>query len=151
MAYDDRKSIKIAVNGDPIPWSVPKRGRWGGSLPNDRLVAWQHEIAVAAMEVFGPRVPWAKAVIFRAHFELMRAMPKSASFGDAAVPEVYWDEVHSMYRMKGKGADLTNLIKAAEDALQSIVYVDDAQVATHSHCTSVWSKTPGVVIVVTRT
>jgi Holliday junction resolvase RusA-like endonuclease len=149
--YDDRLNVCFIVAGEPVPWSAPVRGRWGGSQPNKRLVVWQAEIAKVAREAFGPKLPWTGPVALQALFSISRNMPKGVKAADAyACPELCWDEAQSKHRLKSKCADLTNLIKAAEDALQSIVYVDDAQVVVHWSCGSFWNKKPGVYLSITR-
>jgi Holliday junction resolvase RusA-like endonuclease len=148
--FDKREWIAIEFDGDPVPWSAPVRGKWGGSLPNKRLVAWQARVREEAVKAFGPYQPWTGPLSLQVLFKVSRNRPKGTEEESWAFPEVYWDEVQSMYRMRGKQADLTNLIKAVEDGLESIVYVNDAQIVSHHACGSFWSKLPGVKIVVTR-
>lgn len=145
--YDPCSGIRFEVPGDPVPWSAPTRGRWGGSLPNKRLVDWQQTVKDAAKKKFGPMSPWEGPVVLSAEFRLSRNMPASAKDGDPACPLVLWDDAQGMNRFKGKSADLTNLIKAIEDAMENVVYVNDAQVACHHECKSVWSKqNPGLFV-----
>lgn len=149
--YDDRKDIRISLRGfDPVPWSAPHVSRCGGSQPNERLVAWQAEIARVARIAFGPLVPWHQPLVMTATFFIKRGIPNKKSIGRPAIPVFTWDEMYCIHRMKGKGPDLTNLIKAAEDALEDIVFVNDAQVYSHDGCTSHWSLDPGVDITIYR-
>jgi Holliday junction resolvase RusA-like endonuclease len=150
MGYDDRKRIDFSVIGhEPVPWSAPHVSRYGGSTPNKRLVAWKTLIAAIAHQEFGPYAPWEGPIGFSATFLLKRGMPKHAS-GLYACPSVTFNETYSTNKLKHKGSDLTNLIKAAEDALQGIVFVNDAQVCEHPGCKSLWNSVPGVQITISR-
>jgi hypothetical protein len=149
--YDNRNIVTICVRGqEPIPWSVPTVTRWGGSVPNPRLVEWQDAIRKEARERFGPLQPWRDPIRLCAKFYLLRGCPSKNDYGKVACPTFKYEEVYEKWRLKGKGADLTNLIKAAEDALQDIVYIDDAQVCSHDGCDRLWSSAPGIEITLTR-
>ena len=149
-ALDARSKIIIDVRGsDPVPWSAPHVSRFGGAKPNVRLVAWQDKIRDAAREAFGPYGPWTGPIGLTAHFFISRAAPKD-KYGSMAIPSFEWDEVYSRHAMTSKPPDLTNLIKAAEDALEEIVYVNDAQVCFHDDCKSLWMSTPGVMLTISR-
>lgn len=71
---------------------------------NPRLTAWQGLIKRAAFLAMDGRKPYAGPVRFTAHFAFART---------------------------NHPPDLTNLIKAAEDAIQGIVIVNDRQVKEH--------------------
>ncbi len=148
--YDKRLSVVLVIRGfEPIPWSAPHTSRFGGSKPNPRLVAWQDKIRENARAEFGPFEPWTGPISISATFHVKRAMPKGSE-GKLAVPDIKFDELYSTDRLKHKSSDLTNLIKAAEDALERIVYVNDAQVCIHGHCEAFWSSNPGMSIAIKR-
>lgn len=149
--YDDRQSVVISVTGsEPVPWSVPQRGRWGGSLPNPRLTGWQKLVADSARSIFGPYEPWTCPISIETLFFLSWARPKKTQIGDPAAPIIRFDETYSTHRLKGKAPDVTNLVKGTEDALQGIVFVDDVQVVEHVRHRKMWSDVPGVIITVSR-
>ncbi len=149
--YDSRTSVTISVRGlDPVSWSAPHVSRWGGSIPNVALTEWKGEVSRAALEAFGPYLAWTGPIELRATFWIRHGMPKKRSAGEyveegrLAYPTFTWDDVYCVHRLKYKPPDLTNLIKAAEDACEGIVFVDDAQVCSHGWCSTRWSMNPGL-------
>lgn len=114
------------------------------------MVEWQERVADAARKAFGPFSPWTEPLRLTCHFFLKRAMPNRKSENMLACPTFTWDEVCLRHAMKGKASDLTNLIKAAEDALEDIVFVNDGQVCEHTDCFKTWSANPGVILTLFR-
>jgi Holliday junction resolvase RusA-like endonuclease len=94
----------IGIDGRPVPWKAPTTTRTGHSFKDKRLVAWQKRVADEAAEVMRVlgRDPYAGPVSLSMCFELKRKA--------------------------GRAPDTSNLGKAAEDALQGVVIVNDTQV-----------------------
>jgi Holliday junction resolvase RusA-like endonuclease len=95
---------RVEIRGyRPAPWCVTTRYRSrdpARARAKDRLKAWQQRLRIAAREVYRG-APIQSAVAVDATFFLVR---------------------------RGQIPDRTNLLKAAEDALQRIVYVNDRQI-----------------------
>lgn len=143
--------MTIEIRGhEPIPWSAGTHSRWGGTIPNTRMVGWQARVADAARTAFGPFQPWTEPLALSVRFFLKRAMPNKKAEGGLSCPVFTWDEVCLRHAIKGKASDLTNLIKAAEDAIEGIVFVNDAQVCGHGVCHKVWSVNPGMILTLSR-
>lgn len=96
--------LDVAIEDRAVPWKAPTVTRSGRSFKDDRLVEWQDDV--------------------RKYGELNRT-----------IDEPYWGpvEVSVTARFaKGPLPDTTNLIKAVEDALQGVVFVNDKQVTRNS-------------------
>lgn len=102
--------ISLFVEGTPVAWSVS-----GGGHPrakSEKLVAWQNKIAKEALLYVGAGFD---RIIETVELHLCFYMPRSQN----AV------KCGATYPHR---PDLSNLVKAAEDALKGVVIEDDSQV-----------------------
>ncbi len=91
--------VKFEVKGDPVPWTVQVR-KAERSQAFQRMQAWQTQIQAAA------RVAWT-------------GKGREQMTGPV--------DIRIVFHIKKRGPDTTNMFKAAEDAMQGIVYVNDSQ------------------------
>ena len=116
---DARPLCRFHVPGRPVPWKAPTitKGR-GGRVPgfsDPRMKGWQEAVRWHARAAMAGRPAVAGPVGMRLAFTLAR----------------------------GPLADLTNLVKATEDALQGAVFANDRQVA-EAHVTRAVGPAEGV-------
>lgn len=96
--------LSIRWGGRAIPWKAPTVTRHGATFKDGTLVAWQQEVALRAMAARKISKPYEGPV-----------------------------EVKMVARFaKGPIGDACNLLKAAEDSLQGVVFVNDRQVVVNS-------------------
>lgn len=110
--------VSFEVVGDPAPWTVfTKRG--APSLGFQRMQSWQAQLQAMATVAMAGREPLTGPVWLR--FAFYRPRPAWAPKG----PEAFrrWEAKQII-----KKPDATNYQKAAEDAMQGILYETDAQV-----------------------
>lgn len=97
--------VEGVIPGRAVPWKAPFKNRWGGTIPSrgyDAYKTWQFEVAFHAKPLMKRRKPYGGLVRIDVAFFLC---PR----GKRTLP------------------DRSNLLKAFEDALQGIVYQNDAQ------------------------
>jgi len=117
------KDVDIKVHSIPVPWSVPVIYRYGGCRPNPRLAAWQAAVAGAARLAWGPLEPTSDPVSLKLTFFLPRT---NESDSGVVVPILKLNRLTGKITKRGLAqADLTNLAKGTEDALEGIVFVND--------------------------
>lgn len=108
----EKQVISFFVPGIPVPKARPRVTKFGNTYTPKRTVTWEKDVADVAKTVMGDREPVAGPV--RLILDFTGARPN---------------------------ADLDNLIKAVEDALNGICYVDDHQIF---HLGAIrWPKQPG--------
>lgn len=115
-------TYSFAVEGEPCPWtSWPKRGPMPPAFA--RMQVWQEHIRAAFWNKYRdkPRL----SGLITLDIEFYRGLPASAPKRLEALER--W-----MIRHIKTKPDLTNYLKAAEDALQGVVFVDDSQVVKGS-------------------
>lgn len=120
------EDLLFHVEGNPEPWQVYTR-RGEPTQAFERRKAWQAQIQAQAKRVWaiegGHQEPFTGLVELSMVFYL--PWPKSpkriVNGGVAVTPE-------SRNVLLGQKPDLTNLFKAAEDALKGIIIKDDSQV-----------------------
>lgn len=115
------RPVAFTVEGLPAPWTSPRRGRGGGSIPtkaSGRMKAWQDRVKLAATAAMRGRRLIDGPVGLMLDFTMWED-------GESWIQVDNYDpEPHLNF----KKPDLTNLIKATEDALSGIVFKDDCQV-----------------------
>jgi Holliday junction resolvase RusA-like endonuclease len=92
------------ISGRAAPWKAPHVGRNGGTIPtpgSKRCEAWQQVVAMEARKHMGPVRPYGFPVDLDVAFYIQPAPQQP---------------------------DRTNLLKAFEDGLQGVVFVNDRQV-----------------------
>lgn len=131
---DESLLFHLWVDGEPVPWCVPKVARFGGEVPTPRrqaMKAWQLAImqTVEANRAALPKRPWAPLdgpLACRLFFVLPRPHSRKKS-------EV-WAETK---------ADLDNLCKAVHDALQRCgVLANDSRIV-ELHAAKAWTPHGG--------
>lgn len=111
-------TFSFEAPGTPAPWTAwPKRGK--PPVGFQRMKAWQVQLQVRARMAWGARDPLTGPVGLRFAFY----MPK-----------------------KAKG-DLTNLVKAAEDALQGILIQNDKQVVHLEAAKTTIDRAEGLTVI----
>ena len=146
------QSYSFFVAGKPVPWSAPDVGvaRNGRryARKNPRLTAWQAELKRQARDFYGPLEPHRCPIYLALTFLLPTEDPKL--HGKMVVAK--FKDVESQDRVKKVGrqlADRTNLIKAVEDGIQGVLFLDDTQVRVgYDICLWSWPDQSGVDIVV---
>lgn len=115
--------------GRPVPWKVPHVGKFGCKPTKGRhdMAAWQQVVAARARLAMAGRKPYSGPVRLSVTFNLVRRPGRQSN------------------------PDLTNLVKALEDAIQDVVIVNDQQVSEHVKMRRVWvdsREDEGAVILV---
>ena len=123
--------VEFWVRGEPVPWSVyTKRGGRRIILPNGdhswegepvvhlAMKAWQTQIQAAAIEAMEGRAPL--TCMTRVTVRCYRSLPEWAPKTEPAREK--WIRKHLCMK-----PDALNYAKAAEDALEGIIVVNDSQ------------------------
>ena len=113
--------LKFEVPGDPAPWRAPKtvfRKNAGHAvaISDNKMKLYQQKVQSKAQEVMGDRSPITGPVALTLAFYFQ--MPKGMQRKRIPTPT----------QLKTTRPDLSNLIKSVEDAMSSVVYLDDSQV-----------------------
>lgn len=125
--------VTLTIPGIPTPWA--RAGRKGGIM----FTPGKQRAAMADVRLFASRAmegrplltgPLEMVIIF------FYPWPKSISAKKRATLDAQWKDTRP---------DLSNLQKLVEDALNAVVYCDDAQLA-HVHVSKMFSSTPRVEI-----
>ena len=118
---NDRQYFFV-VPGEPCQWTAwPKRGPMPPAFA--RMQAWQEEIRIAFWNKYHGKLLLSGPIFMEAEF--YRGIPASAPKGTEALQR--W-----MVRHIQTKPDRTNYLKAAEDALNGVVFVDDSHVVKGS-------------------
>lgn len=110
--------VEFVVMGEPKPWTVyTKQGRATPAF--DAMVTWQDFIGIEAKKAMKGKAAFTGPIYLKVLF--CRGFPKWAPKSSNIREK--WAENHILMK-----PDTTNYLKACEDALNNIVYLDDAQV-----------------------
>ena len=93
---------EVYVPMRPVPWKAPTTTRTGHAFKAPKLLAWQAMVAKCARDAMHGAAPYPHGVRLVITFYLNKRA--------------------------GSLPDLSNLVKSTEDALQSVVFVNDRQV-----------------------
>ena len=104
---NDSPTLRFTVAGDPVPWTAQMRNA-PRSLGFQKMQSWQKQIGAAA------RVAWTGK-----GWEPLR--------GKVELRMMFLLATHQITRRLPDGPDVTNMVKAAEDALQGIIFENDRQ------------------------
>lgn len=148
------RAFDFTVRGKAVPWSAPfvvtgttKKGkRFRSCKPNVPLHDWQAKVRAAARDVYGPFEPTTDPI----KLEIAYCVHSSDELfsGWIARPQFHWSDASWQWNKCGPiMADMTNLTKGIEDALETVFYVDDTQVRWQE-VRSVWGVEPLVHICV---
>lgn len=126
----------FVISGKPFAWKRPRFNRASGATFNDATQeAYFSTVAsIAQRHTNGPidgPVSLGIAVTF--------AMPKSWSNKKRAAMA---GQLHT------QKPDLSNLVKAIEDACNRVLFRDDAQVAVYAECSKRWGDTDETIVTV---
>lgn len=141
-----KKIVQFEALGiEPVPWSVPeigvvnrggKRIRFTTRSKKTNLASgkasledWQKHVAAAAATAM-EKIPKPVGML-KLHFEFRVRPPEGKSAGELWNVPLRWNEEKSQYiktQPRGKPeADLVNLVKGTEDALEGVVFENDVQ------------------------
>lgn len=130
-------SICIEIPGPPRGQGRPKatiRGSHAGVYTDAKTAAYQNLIALESKRVMGKRPPMAGPITLT----LFARFPLPASISKK-------ERQRRMDEGPTKKPDLSNILKAAEDGMNGIVFRDDAQI-TKTIAVKMYSDTPGLEI-----
>ena len=132
-------AIVIRVPGEPVPWKAPRivrRGAgWAGVTPVP-TVKWEFGASTIARQVMKTRPPLTGPL----SVSVVICLPVPQSWP----PWKREAALDGRVRPTGR-PDRTNIVKAAEDACNNIVWVDDAQIVEGA-CSKQYSDAPCVLI-----
>lgn len=122
-------ALTFFVEGKPVPKGRPRLGAGGHTYTPARTREWENAVSIAALGAALGREPWPAGEPLRARIEV-----RLAGYAAAA-------------RARG---DLDNYIKAVLDAMNGVIYADDAQVVVIYASKHVCEKgdRPGVLVTV---
>lgn len=136
-------AIHIVVPGAIVPWKRAQRRRFANGVHvtfTDREVEAYHAVVrMAAREVMRDQPPIADPIML----SLLAVFPVPSSWSGKRQREAL-----SGLRHKASRPDMENTIKGALDAMQSVVYRDDAQIIGYRSCFKVYGDRPRLEIVV---
>lgn len=144
-AFDASEVRELFVLGRPVPWKASRVGRGRDGKVHVKkdptLVAWQTLVNLQARLACRGQGAFTGPVALYLGFHL--EAEEGATPGDVVTRPILFDERLGRWHKGGKSiADLTNLGKAVEDALQGVVYVDDTQVRVkYEQC--LWARPGG--------
>jgi Holliday junction resolvase RusA-like endonuclease len=117
------ETIKIVIPGKPVPKGRPRFTKSGHAFTPQKTRKWEKHAQLCAKKIMSGRKPITGPI----HITViaMLEIPKS------------WPEWKKSASSKGYIAptgkpDKNNIVKAAEDALNGVVWVDDGQVVSSS-------------------
>ncbi len=113
------KTIQIVVAGKPVALERARHTKTGHIYTPAKTKNWKYETGLLANRAMKPRAPYAGCVelTVKAYFLIPKSWPQWKY--DAAI--------FNKIRPSSK-PDLDNIVKIVKDALNGIVWVDDAQV-----------------------
>lgn len=131
--------IYIEVPGEPVAKGRPRFMRNGHTYTPEKTTRWEHlAILAASLDHDGPPLPWPLKVRLTAFFQTPASWPlwrkQEAEAGNV---------VHT------SKPDADNLAKIVGDALNGVVWIDDAQIVDMS-VRKYYSNAPRVEICVDR-
>tara|TARA_Y100000310_G_scaffold337057_1_gene423150 strand:- start:414 stop:857 length:444 start_codon:yes stop_codon:yes gene_type:complete len=137
------ETVTLEVLGSPYPWRTPRWSPGGGVFRHPAVTAWQQRIRAVAHHA--ELVPIEGPVKLVMEFYVRR-------------PRSHWTTTGRLRAGKPlactsrRVGDLTNLYKAAEDALSGVAYTDDCLVVSSSATKRYAAKgeTPRAFIHITR-
>jgi Holliday junction resolvase RusA-like endonuclease len=139
----------------PTPWQPPHHGsgvtkggrRFHFKKPaNPDTERWQNFVRRSAIEHVADR-PILQAGSVRLELIFYLPTPRGARHGELFTAPVQWNDEKGKFTKVGQPADLTNLIKSTEDALEGVVFANDCQVRGVSAVT-LYGPEPGVRVTV---
>ena len=130
--------IRIWLAGPPVPWARARLGKRGQFFTAGRVRTYQATLRGQASDAMNGRPPLDCAV----ELEITAHMPIPASWS-----QTNKDGALCGYLRPAGRPDLDNIVKAATDSCNGIIYSDDARIVT-IHASKLYSATPGVAVTV---
>lgn len=126
--------LQFKILGEPVPWGRVKRSRSGFAYVPKKTREAKESAAAQIAHQLQEQAPEFKLLTAPLCLDIVvyRSKPKSAKKGD---------------KYPSKRPDLDNFIKLVLDAMNSIVFVDDAQVV-ELHAEKQYDERPRVEIIV---
>lgn len=115
-------SVTFVVPGQPVAKGRPKFARQGGfvrAYTPEKTVAYETLVKLSAADAMQGAAPWSGPLSIE--LRLFVAIPKSTTKRDLAA-------IAAGTFLPTKKPDADNVLKAITDALNGVVYVDDAQI-----------------------
>lgn len=137
-------SLTFTVPGQPVAKGRPKFARQGGfvrAYTPEKTVAYETLVKLAAGEAMAGAPPMQGAISLT--LRLYVAIPKSTTKRDRAA-------IEAGRFLPTKKPDIDNVLKAITDAMNGIVYDDDAQIVT-GLIAKTYSDTPRAEVTVMST
>lgn len=129
--------IKIIINESPVPKGRQRKGKYGNMYTPEETRSYEETVGKEALK-HKPKELLTGALAVSFYF--YRSIPKNFSKKKK--------ELALCGRLRPKiKPDLTNYTKAAEDALNGIIWKDDAQIVD-GHLHKYYSATPGTTIII---
>ena len=112
------RALSFAAEGEPISKARPRVTKNGTFTPKKTLEA---EAAI-------------RAAFLKAHPDALRSVDADHA----------WSLSVKFFRYERRARDLDNLVKTVQDALQGLIWADDAQVEHYRDMETVWVDTPSL-------
>lgn len=135
-------SIVIRITGHPVPQGRPRAVAFAGHArlyKPAKSRRWEEDARQEARLVMGPRTPFKGCLLLDLKSFIVPPTGWAAWKIEAAIA--------GLIRPTSK-PDVSNLLKAAEDALNGVVWIDDAQIV-NAGASKHYAEQPEVQIVVT--
>lgn len=147
-------AFMFTIHGTPIAWSAPDIGtrrtkggrKYRFCSPNLPLRKWQAFVSEQARKAYGPIEP--SMCPIRLHLTYHVEHDDPATWGRIVLPDMKWCDSQAKWNKCGRTlADITNLTKAIEDALETVFFHNDTQVRCKSEL-SLWAESSRVDVMV---
>ena len=118
----NREAVTIYVAGDAVPWRTPnvvQRGKFHKAISPDKMVRWQTHARLAAQIEMRGRAIFTEPV----WLEVTIAVRPPKGWPKWKLEAALADLIRPTTR-----PDRGNIVKNAEDALNTVVYNDDSQI-----------------------
>jgi Holliday junction resolvase RusA-like endonuclease len=152
-----KSELEFVISGvHPSPWQTPVISRRGGCFYRGKsrreegwlnYPDWKREVQIQARKAWGNRSLLKGPV--KLHVEFVFKAPESQDCGVFAFLPFGWNKTKHQPKKPAVGRrvipDVTNLLKALEDGLTGVVWIDDVQVVATSS-TRIWGAQGGCVV-----
>lgn len=134
---DEVTAITITLAGVPVAWSRARLNRYGAHFTADKIRDFEGRLRAAGRKAFRGD-PWTCAL----SVELVANVPIPESWSKAKRRDAAAGVIVPTSR-----PDIDNYAKGSLDALNGIVWADDAQIV-RLQASKVYSDTPGLTVIV---
>ena len=133
-------TVVFCVDGQAVPQGRPRFAKNGHAYDPAKSREYKKLVALTAKEAMRGKVPFVKGTALRCLITIYCNIPKSLAKKDK-------QRAIDQSLRPTKKPDIDNIAKAITDAMNGIVYDDDAQI-TELHCQKYYGDDPKAVIVV---